>query len=492
MTTQTRAIPAPANPDARNRAIILVLLIASFVVVLNETIMNVALPTLITEFRVTAGVAQWLATAFMLTMAVVIPTTGFLMQRLSTRAVFFLAMGTFTVGTVLAAIAPSFDLLLFARVVQAVGTAIMIPLLFTTVMTLIPAERRGAVMGSISIVIAVAPALGPTVSGLILQSMSWRFMFVFVLPFTIGALVFGARTLVNLGEPRRLSLDVVSLPLSAVGFGGLVYALSRLGESPAGLSDPLVSVPLLLSVFSLVLFVWRQQVLQRQDAPLLDLRALRYPVFTVGVVSIMLLAVAFFGGAILLPLYLQDVRGLSTLQTGLLVLPGGVLMGVLAPAIGRLYDRHGPALLATPGAVLLTLSLWSFSRITAETGVTALLALHLVMSAGLALTFTPLFTAATTPLPARLYSHGSAIMNTLQQVAGAAGTALLITVMTGRTTRALAEGMALPLARAEGVRAAFGVASGIALVLALLVLFMRRTSAPSGEEADRAHVQAGH
>ncbi len=492
MITQPLSAPAAAGQDARNRAIILVLLIASFVVVLNETIMNVALPTLIKEFQVTAGVAQWLTTAFMLTMAVVIPITGFLMQRLSSRAVFFVAMGTFTVGTLLAAAAPTFGLLLVARVVQAVGTAIMIPLLFTTVMTLIPAERRGAVMGSISIVIAVAPALGPTVSGLILQSMSWRFMFIFVLPFSIAALIYGVRTLVNFSEPRRLSLDLVSLPLSAVGFGGLVYALSRLGESSAGLSDPLVSIPLALSVLSLLLFVWRQQVLQRRDMPLLDLRALRYPMFTLGVVLIMLLAVVFFGGAILLPLYLQEVRGLSTLQTGFLVLPGGVLMGVLAPAIGRLYDRHGPAPLAVPGAILLTLSLWSFSRITAETGTPVLLALHLVMSVGLALTFTPLFTAATSPLPARLYSHGSAIMNTLQQVAGAAGTALLITVMTGHTTRALAEGVALPLARAEGVRGAFGMATATALVLTLLVAFMRRASSPDGADADAARVHAGH
>ncbi|UQN08512.1 MDR family MFS transporter [Deinococcus sp. QL22] len=492
MITQPLSAPVAAVQDARNRAIILVLLIAAFVVVLNETIMNVALPTLIDEFQVTAGVAQWLTTAFMLTMAVVIPITGFLMQRLSSRAVFFVAMGTFTVGTLLAAVAPTFGLLLLARVVQAVGTAIMIPLLFTTVMTLIPAERRGAVMGSISIVIAVAPALGPTVSGLILQSMSWRFMFVFVLPFSIAALIYGARTLVNFSEPRRLSLDLVSLPLSAVGFGGLVYALSRLGESPAGLSDPLVSISLALSVLSLLLFVWRQQVLQRQDMPLLDLRALRYPMFTLGVVLIMLLAIVFFGGAILLPLYLQEVRGLSTLQTGFLVLPGGVLMGVLAPTIGRLYDRHGPAVLATPGAILLTLSLWSFSRITAETGTPVLLALHLVMSVGLALTFTPLFTAATSPLPARLYSHGSAIMNTFQQVAGAAGTALLITVMTGQITRALAEGVALPLARAEGVRAAFGMATSTALVLTLLVAFMRRAPSPDGADADAARVHAGH
>ncbi len=494
MTTRTLPAVPTSDQDARNRAVIMVLLLATFVVVLNETIMNVALPTLIADFHITTGVAQWLATGFMLTMAVVIPTTGFLLQRLTSRAVFFLAMGTFSLGTLLAAAAPTFGVLLLARVVQAIGTAIMIPLLFTTVMTLIPAERRGAMMGFVSIVIAVAPALGPTISGLILQSLSWRFMFIFVLPFSLAALAYGARALVNFSEPRRLSLDVVSLPLSALGFGGIVYALSRLGESPAGLADPLVSVPLLVSVLSLALFVWRQRVLQRQDAPLLDFRALSYPIFTLGVVLIILLSVAFFGGAILLPLYLQEVRGLNTLQTGLLVLPGGVMMGLLAPSIGRLYDRIGPAWLATPGAALLALSLWSFSQINADTSVPILLALHLLMSTGLALTFTPLFTATTSPLPSRLYAHGSAIMNTFQQVAGAAGTALLITVMTGRTTRAVAEGLALPLARAEGVRAAFGMATGIAVLLLFLAVFMRRSASAEGaaDEEKRAHAGAGH
>ena len=492
MTTDTHSLPAHTRQEAHNRAMILVLLIATFVVVLNETIVNVALPTLIADFRIPAGVAQWLATAFMLTMAVVIPITGFLMQRLTSRTVFFLAMGTFTAGTLLAGLAPNFEVLLLARVVQAVGTAIMLPLLFTTVMTLIPAERRGAMMGFVSIVIAVAPALGPTVSGLILQVLPWRYMFLFVLPFALVALAYGAKTLVNIGEPRRMSLDIVSLPLSALGFGGLVYALSRWGESAAGLGDPLVSGSLLLGVLSLALFFWRQRVLQRQETPLLDLRALRYPVFTLGLVLIMLQAMAFFGGAILLPLYLQEVRGLSTLQIGLLVLPGGVLMGLLAPRVGRLYDRHGPAWLATPGAVLLTLSLWSFSRITADTSVMVLLALHLEMSIGLALTFTPLFTASTSPLPARLYSHGSAIMNTLQQVAGAAGTALLISVMTGRTTGAVAAGMTLPLAQAEGIRAAFGVATGIALVLALLAGFMRRASLSEDAVDGASNVYAGH
>src|SRR5690606_32568552 len=170
-------------------------LVAAFVVILNETIMNVALPSLMIELDVSANTVQWLSTAFLLTMAVVIPLTGFLLQRFTTRFVFVLAMGLFSLGTLLAALAPGFLPLLVGRIVQASGTAIMMPLLMTTVLRLVPTHSRGSVLGTVSIVISVAPALGPTVSGIILQTLSWRFMFLLVLPIALAAIAIGARLL---------------------------------------------------------------------------------------------------------------------------------------------------------------------------------------------------------------------------------------------------------------------------------------------------------
>lgn len=471
---------SPALP-ARDGAVIGILLVATFVVILNETIMNVALPRLMTELRVDAPTVQWLSTAFMLTMAVVIPVTGFLLERLSTRRVFLTAMLLFCAGTLLAALAPGFPALLLARIVQASGTAIMLPLLMTTVLTLVPPGRRGAVMGNISIVISVAPAIGPTLSGLILQVLPWRFLFLFVLPVALAALAYGARTLVNLAEPRRPTLDLLSVPLSALGFGGVVYALSRVGESPAGLGSPAVGGPLLAGVLSLGLFVWRQLALGRRGAPLLDLRAFRFPMFTLAVSLMGVAMLALFGGVILLPLYLQNIRGLNTLQTGLLLLPGGLLMGLLAPTVGRLFDRHGPAWLVPPGAALLTFSLWRLGGITADTPVWTLLALHLVLSVGLALLFTPVFTSGLGALPMPLYAHGSAILGTLQQVAGAAGTALLVTVMTGRTAALLRDAVPPALAQTAGLQAAFRVGAAIAVLAVILSLFLRRP-APHPEE----------
>src|SRR5690606_38597413 len=193
--------PVVTGPSAQHRLsqrdwrTIGVLLVAAFVVILNETIMNVALPSLMVELDVSANTVQWLSTAFLLTMAVVIPMTGFLLQRFTTRFVFVLAMSLFSAGTLIAGLAPGFVALLAGRIVQASGTAIMMPLLMTTILRLVPTHSRGSVLGTVGIVISVAPALGPTVSGVILQFLSWRFMFLLVLPIALTAIVIGVRLL---------------------------------------------------------------------------------------------------------------------------------------------------------------------------------------------------------------------------------------------------------------------------------------------------------
>ena len=198
----------PGRLSARDRTVIAVLLVSTFIVILNETIMSVALPVLMTDLQVDASVGQWLTAGFLLTMSVVIPITGFLIRRIPTRTLFGAAMTLFSTGTLVAAIAPGFAVLLAARVIQASGTAIMLPLLMTTVMTLVAPARRGAVMGNISIVISVAPAIGPTVSGIVLSLFGWRQMFWLVLPIALAGMLFGLRRMVSIGEPTSTPIDV--------------------------------------------------------------------------------------------------------------------------------------------------------------------------------------------------------------------------------------------------------------------------------------------
>jgi DHA2 family lincomycin resistance protein-like MFS transporter len=449
--------------------------------------MGVALPHLMVDLAIPASSAQWLTTAFLLTMAVVIPITGFLLQRLNTRPIFILAMSTFSAGTLIAALSPGFGFLVVGRIAQAVGTAIMMPLLMTTVMTLVPPASRGRTMGNISIVISVAPAIGPTISGLILSVLDWRWMFWLVLPIALASLLVGALRIKNVTVPQYAPLDVFSVILSALGFGGLVYGLSTLGEA-AGVAGPIPGwVPLVIGVIALGLFIFRQLSLQKSDRALLDLRTFAARTFTISVLMLAISMVALFGTIILLPLYMQNVLGFSVLQTGLLLLPGGLVMGLCAPFVGRLYDRHGPTVLLVPGSVIVSLVLWSMTLLNENTSFLWLLAAHIALSVGLALMFTPLFTAGLGALPARFYGHGSAIVGTVQQVAGAAGTALFVALMSMQSSALLGGGTPQIAATAGGIRVAFYCGAIISLFAVAAAFFVRRPEETAMPDAVASH-----
>ena len=456
LSADPAVVPAVADTAGRNRLVINLLLVATFVVILNETLMAVAIPRLMRDLNVTAGAVQWLTTAFLLTVSVVIPVTGFLLQRMNTRPIFVCAMSLFTLGTLVATLAPNLQVLILARIIQASGTAIMVPLLMTTVMTLAPPETRGKTMGFISTVISVAPAIGPTISGVILNYLSWRWMFLLVLPISIGALILGARRIQNVTTPRHAPLDGISVILSAVAFGGIVYGLSHIGAAAGPGTLPAGIFSAVGAVF-LAVFIFRQISLQARGNPLLDLRTFESRNFTVSVLLMASLMMALFGTIILLPIYLQNVLRLSTLQTGLLLLPGGLLMGLLGPHVGRLYDKAGPIRLMVPGVIVVSAVLWAMTLLSPTTWVGNILAGHMVMSVGFAFLFTPLFTTSLSSVKPSLYSHGSAVIGTLQQVAGAAGVALFVALMSARATTLAANG-AGPLDALSG-----GVRSGLSL-----------------------------
>ena len=467
-----------ARLGARNRLVIFLLLISVFVMILNETIMGVALPTLTKDLGITPSAAQWLTAAFLLTMAVIIPVTGFLLQRFNTRPLFIAAMGLFSLGTLIAAVAPGFEILLLARIVQASGTAIMFPLLMTTVMNLVPAATRGQMMGNISIVISVAPAIGPTISGLILSVLDWRFMFILVLPIALAALIVGARLITNVTEPRPTRIDVFSVILSVLGFGGVVFGLSNLGTATTALESWL---PLAIGIIALVVFVRRQVRLQHEDRALLDLRTFATRNFTFSIVMFAISMMTMFGTIVLLPFYLVSVLHVPVITVGLLLLPGGLIMGLLAPFVGRIYDRVGPTVLLIAGSSIVSADLWAMTMLDENNSFLWVLAAHVALSIGLALLFTPLFTASLGSLKPELYSHGSAIVGTVQQLAGAAGTALFVTVMAAQAATLSASGASNESATAAGIRIAFTYGAVISLFAIPAAFFVRKqkTSTPA-------------
>ncbi len=486
-TSNTDAHPKTGSTGltARETRVVWLLLSAAFVAILNETTMGIAIPHLIGDLGITADAAQWITTAFMLTMAVVIPITGFLLQRFTTRQVFVAAMSLFSTGTLIAMLAPGYEVLLVARVVQASGTAIMMPLLMTTLMTVVPPHKRGRMMGRVSIVMALAPAIGPTLSGLLLDTVGWRWIFGVVLPIALLSLAAGFTWIQNLGESRHVPIDAISVVLSAFGFGGIVYGLSQIGAAAQSSGDTAAAgvtmmVALSVGILSLGLFLWRQVHLQKLDRALLDLRVFRSRNFSITVAHLALMSLAFFGALNVLPLYLQRVLGYPALEAGLAMLPGSLLMGLLGPIIGRIYDARGTRLLLVPGAVIVIGMLWFYSTFGEYTPIWLIACAQTVLAFGLALSFTPLFTSALGSLDRRFYSYGSAVVGTVQQVAGAAGVALMITVMSAVAADAAAGGATARAAGTAGAQAAFTISAIIAIPLLVGAFLIRKPADSAG------------
>jgi DHA2 family lincomycin resistance protein-like MFS transporter len=489
LDTDDVALPDPTVVSApeveapgRTPLVIKLLVASTFVVILNETTMINAMPRLMADFKIDERSSQWISTVFMLTMASVIPLTGWFLQRVTTKTAYGVAMATFCLGTLLGAIAPSFELLLVARAVQAGGTAVMMPLLMTTLMTVVPQQDRGRVMGNVTMAISVAPALGPTVSGLLLELGSWRYIFVAMLPLAAVMGIAGFRKIPNIGEPQAGAVSWLSVVLSASGFSTLVYGLSNFGTDH-------LTVPVSFTVIGVVLvaaFALYQLRLQTSGTPLLDLRTLTIRTYAVAIVLMAAAFMAFFGAMVLLPLYLQDYRHLSTLETGLLVMPGGLAMGLLGPRVGKLYDRFGSRPLVIPGAVGMVAALALLSRIQLDTPYWEILVVHVILMSCLATIFTPVFTLGLGALPQSLYSHGSSLLGTSQQVAGAAGMALLVAILKTRATSLATTGTSPDEAFVGGLQWALLAGVGFGVVVLLMALLLPARVEPA-DGAPAAH-----
>lgn len=470
-----------------NRGLILfVMASGAFVAILNETLLNVALPPIMRELNIGATTAQWLTTAYMLTNGVLIPVTAFLIQRFTTRTLFLTAMVLFSIGTLIAAVAPDFAVLLVGRVVQASGAAIMLPLLMTTILTIYSVHERGAAMGIMGLVITFAPAIGPTLSGWLVEHHSWRILFFVVLPVALIDLLFAAVYLRNVTETRASKINVSAVILSTLGFGGVLYGFSEAGN--VGWSSDRVYIALAVGLIALACFAVQQL---RAKTPMLEMRVFRYSMFSLTTAINVMITMAMFSSMMLFPLYLQNAHGFSSFKSGLLVLPGAVVMGVMSPITGKLFDKIGARPLAVVGSILTLGSMYHFSRLTIDTQYATLIISFAVMMLGMSLLMMPVMTAGLNQLPTRLHAHGTAMGNTLQQVAGAIGTALLVTVMTQRAkgayetliasktnpvTTAAAMEHASKLASVHGIDSAFLVSCMFAAIALVASLFVRRTN----------------
>lgn len=460
------------NEKINRKQLMIVLISGAFVAILNQTLLGTALPHIMEDLQIGPAAAQWLQSAFMLVNGIMIPITAFLIERFTTRTLFLTALGSFAIGTLIAALSPNFSILLLGRILQAAGAGIMMPLTQTIMFLIFPIHQRGRAMGMFGLVIAFAPAIGPTMSGWLVEHFHWRSLFYVVLPIAIFDIILAYKILANVTKQTFPKVDISSIILSTLGFGGLLYGFSMAGNENTSWTGSMVLVPLIVGSITLVFFIRRQL---RLEQPILEFRIFRYKIFTLSTAIGMIAFFSMIGGAIILPIMMQDYMGFSPLISGLMLLPGAILMGLMNPVTGRLFDKFGGKWLAVIGLSLVTITTFMFAILTTETSFAYLTIVNAVRMFGISMVMMPVTTAGLNQLPNHLMAHGTAMNNTMRQMAGAIGTAALISIMLdqARPTEGL-EGMM------HGVNISFLVA-GIAGLVGLLLSFYLNNTKPEQE-----------
>lgn len=459
-----------SKPITFNRRIIVsVLLAASFVALLNQTLLIVAIPPIMGEFGIDPDQAQWVTTAFMLMNGIMIPITAFLIEKFSSKALLIFAISIFSIGTFLGAVSPNFTILLLARITQAVGAGILMPLMQTVLLTIYPSEKRGAAMGMSGLVIGFAPAIGPTLSGWIIDNFTWRYLFYIVFPISIIVLLLAIFLMKNVTEQKKISVDIVSIILSSLGWGGLLYGFSTVGS--AGWADQTVIGALIIGAVTLVLFIRRQNSL---ETPMLNFLVFKSKEFTVTTILSVLMFAVMIGVETLLPLYVQNVRGGTALESGMMLLPGAIITGAMSPVAGKMFDKFGARGMSIIGFVLMLLATMLYMNIEMETSILFIAVMFSIKMLGVSLLMTPLMTSGINSLPFQLIAHGTAMNNTIRMVGGSIGTVVIISVMSTFTKSSNYIDPANALL--EGIHAAFIIAGMMVLVGLLISLSLNKKS----------------
>src|SRR5690625_2862781 len=472
------------DPNVKTLPIMISLIIGAFFAVLNETLLNIALTTLMQEFHITLPTVQWMATGFMLVMGIVIPISALLVQWFTTRQLFISVMVVFTIGTSISAMAPNFTILLVGRLIQAIGTGLLMPIIFNVFLLLYPPHKRGKIMGLVGLVFMFAPAIGPTLSGIIVEYLGWRYLFITVIPFALFSIVFAYKFLIDVGEVTKPKIDIPSILLSSIGFGTIIYGFSSAGESQEGFLSPHVYLTIIIGVISIVLFSLRQFKL---NDPMMNLRVFKYPMYTHAVFMFLIIIMAMFASEIILPIFMQGPLALTAAAAGMILLPGSILNGAMSPFMGHMFDKFGPRVLMIPATIVLSATMFMMSQLTASTPIWVIILGYILLMLSVSAIMMPAQTNGLNQLPKSLYPHGTAVMTTLQPVAGAIGVSVFISIMNARQLKFLNESShsedpaTINQAMVAGVELVYFIAFIIAII-AVIMAFKVYRAKPTGDE----------
>ena len=445
---------------------IVVLLAGAFVAVLNATLLTPALPTIMADMGIASTTVQWLTSGYALTEAVIIPLAAYLMGRFSTRRLFIGGMTLFAAGSLVSAVAPVFPLLLLGRVMQACATGFVMPMVFSVILLVIPRERRGSAMGIIGLVIGFAPTIGPSLSGVLVDTVGWRAIFVIVAIVATIIVACAAKMLKPYGEFRRSRFDLLSVVLSTCGLICLLYGLSSVGSSTnLGFTVGLIVAGIAL----VVLYAYRQLNLAE---PMLRVDILKTVNYRTVVIVIALFQAALIGMETVMPLYIQGVLGQSATVSGLTLLPGALIGAFTGMLAGRLFDKFGVRVPVLIGAAVILCGVLGFTQFRADSPVLLVSVMYAVLAIGIQFTMTPVNTWGVNSLPNEAIQHAQSTSNTINQVAASFGTALLVSVA------ATVSGAASNLAGVErtfaGYHASFCTTALLAACAIVLILVFVR------------------
>lgn len=410
--------------DARLLCSIVAAGIMSFSGVVVETAMNVTFPTLMHEFNIGTSLVQWITTGYLLILALIIPTSAYLKRRFSTRSLFITAITSFLGGTLLAAWSPSFYVLLCGRLLQGIGTGIALPLMFNIILEQVPGERLGFMIGIASLITAMAPAVGPSLGGLIVSCFGWRMIFVSLLPFLLLSAALGTKNIRQAGTLEQGSFNFGLYLLLALGFSSLIFATSL--ASSNGWLSPVTLALFLICLSSLTLF-YKQSL--KSSTPLLHVEIFRYAPYTLSTLSLLLVGFICLGLGFLIPNYAQLVSGTDAFTAGCLLLPGCIIGAALAPISGRLLDKFGAQRPILLGNCSILVSVICYSLYPGELSSLLFVVFYLFFAFGQGFSMGTIMTNGLSQLPERLNADGNAAMNTLLQLAGAVGTAVISTIV---------------------------------------------------------------
>ena len=460
-----------------------VLLVGVLLAVLNQTLLSPALPAIMADLQVDATTVQWLTSGYSLVEAVVIPLSAYLIGRFSTRQLFISAFALFTAGSLAAAIAPNFWVLLLGRVLQAACTGMSMPMVFTVILLVFPREKRGTAMGVIGLIIGFAPAVGPSVAGLLVDSVGWRALFAIVTALSVVVIVLAVAVLKNYGDFARAPFDRLSVVLSTAGLVCLLYGLSTFASS----DNMIVTVALMVAGLALCLLYVRRQL--RLPEPMLQVGILRTRKYATSVIIIVIVQAALMGTGVITPLYIQGVLGFSATMSGVAMLPGALIGAFMGLVSGRLFDRFGVRRVVIPGVIVAVLGASGLVRLGIDSGFITLTLTYTVLVVGLQFTMTPLNTWGVNSLPNSVIQHAQGVSNTLNQVAASMGTAALVSIS------ALAPAVAPDAPALEqsylGDHMAFITTFVLMCVAALAILFFVRDKARTAGSAAATTVERG-